>query len=216
MGMIKTFRLWFADFETFIADSEFYKKNNRTAVYAWSLVKVPVHYDNRDKNKHAQWVMDTKPLKPYMGVDLRDFFNKIIYDSVKQKYSMTNKVIFHNGMGFDQYFILDWLKEQQDFKAQLNYDIYQHEGQKKTRVDKLKDRPFNFYTESRASQYFSLSIYIWIPAKKKHAIISFYDSRKWIPGSVEKISKEYATDEDAIMKDWLQEHYPNLDLHKNL
>lgn len=214
MGMIKTIRLWFADFETFIADSEYFKKNNRTAVYAWSLVKVPVHYDNRDKEQHPQWMMDTKPLKPVMGVDLRDFFNKIIYDSHKQKYSMNNKVIFHNGMGFDQYFILDWLKEQPDFKEQLNSDLYQENGIGKTRKDRLQERPFNFYTESRASQYFLLSIYIWIPEKKKHAIISFYDSRKWIPGSVEKISKEYATKEDAIMKDWLQEHYPNLDLHK--
>lgn len=227
MGMIKSYRLWFADFETFTCETQFFKRyakykedgtidysKSRTALYAWSLVKVPVHYDNRSKKEHPKWMLDTKPLKPIMGVKLRDFFNKIIYDSDKQKYSMNNKVIFHNGMGFDQYFILDWLKEQEDFKEQLNNDLYQENKIGKTREDRLNDRPYNFYTESRACQYFSLSIYFWIPEKKKHAIITFFDSRKWIPGSVENISKEYAVGKDAIMKDWLQEHYPNLDLHK--
>ena len=220
---IHSFNLWFADFETFTPDSLYFKRNSvykkdgtldiskcRTRAYIWSLVKIPVWYNNHLK-PHAQWTFtNNKKPKAYLGVDMNELFKKMIYDSDKQRYRFKHKLIFHNGMGWDQWFILFWLQEQENFKAVLNDDIYQKDGDDETRNEKLKDRPYNFYTASVACQYFCLSIYIWIPSVKKHAVITCYDSMKWIPGSVENISKEYCIGKNAIMDEWLKENYPDI------
>lgn len=210
-SLIHSANLWFADLETFTTTSQYFLKNAvykikdrklsykdcKTVCYCWSLFKIPCYFNPAVAN---QWILNKNLDKVKYGVNLADLFNSIIFNSDKQRYYYNNVLFFHNGMNFDNYFILDWIKQSKAFKFIWVEDKLEPEKY-----------PYNFFTASISQGYFSLEVYIWISSKKKHARIRILDSRKLITGSVESISNLYA---NGIYKDRILKDFGNLDLNK--
>lgn len=206
--------LYFADFETFTPESEFFKKNAKykedgtldfekckTAMYIYSLVKLPIYYNRQQKQYMFNKQLANYDKQVKIGNNIKDMLYTIAYDTKKSRIRKRNTLYFHNGMNFDNFFILDWMK-QQDFKYVNSEDLKELKG----KLDGI-----NFFTSNMITGFFNLTIYLWIPQAKAHSRIRILDTRKLIAGSVESISKEYA---NKIYKDRIIKDFGNIDLEK--
>lgn len=207
-------KLWFADLETFTVDSEYFKRNAvydiktheldiskcKTKMYIYSLCEVPCSFHSKNKGTWCLFKnLQNFDKKIKYGVTFEELFKHIYYDGNKCRYRLNNVLYFHNGMNFDNYFLLYWIKESNLFKYITDNKI------------EPKKYQYNFFTANISDGYFSLTLYFWIDKIKKHCRVVINDSRKLIMGSVADISKQYAL---GIYKDRILQDFGNLDLNK--
>ena len=207
---IKSTILFCADLETCTPNTEYYKRENDTFVYAFKLVRVPIQWHASKKElgvnewtslKYTNWNKHPSLANVCFG-SIEQF---IIWVQTKLKPSLLSTVIiyFHNGQKFDFWFFLKPLIE-------LGWKLILDDKDKKQ-----WSKGTNYFIFSDSEGWLSLKLYFWI--NKTWVKVEFRDSIKLQNSSIASISKNLFGEhgvytENVKNNPW----FKNLDLTKHL
>lgn len=205
-----------ADFETFTADSLYFKNHtvykkdgsvyysqSKTNIYAYSLTRIPVRYNKMTKayellqRKKGRSLLNAK-----FGWTINNFMKDIqLKDHRHGQYYKEIICWFHNGHKFDLHFIHAWLQEQDNWYFYQWDDIHDDmEVDKKLKEFKGK----NLYHYEKMTKYVVLDVYIWNEEAQYHIHVDFWDSLMLWKQSVAGISETYLLNEkQSDIKDWI-------------
>lgn len=164
------------DFETFSANTKYFKENQDTNVYAISSKRVCVTYSFKEKKYVRIPDLNLTNLKLFCCVKISDYINHFNYSNRYGKYQIH---YFHNGIKFDFHFILAWLiHEQKQFKYVFKID---------------KDEVVNeecWTCELNGNKFKLIKIFLKDKNNKGFITLEFRDSYRLFNFSIEKMSEE--------------------------
>lgn len=131
--------------------------------------------------------------QPKIQKSLSDFMYSIFREN-------KNMILFFHNLKFDGSFILSWIKQQKGFKERTFFDDENHEHMDKEY--KLKHKEY-IYQISDKGVFYSITL------RYKKYLITFLDSLKILPFSVQQIGQAFKTKHQKTTMDYIGERHAN-------